>query len=67
VSAEYLKINKLGKVPTFVGADGYTLNECIAIAIYSMFNKVTATHLPLRSLLIWCCYDEKKSKQLSLS
>jgi elongation factor 1-gamma len=35
VSAEYLKINKLGKVPTFVGADGYTLHECIAIAIYS--------------------------------
>ncbi|KAH9221176.1 40S ribosomal protein S3aE [Leptodontidium sp. 2 PMI_412] len=34
VSAEYLKINKLGKVPTFVGADGYTLHECIAIAIY---------------------------------
>merc|ERR1711977_558566 len=33
-SAEYLKINKLGKVPTFVGADGYTLHECIAIAIY---------------------------------
>jgi len=35
VSAEYLKINKLGKVPTFVGADGYTLHECVAIAIYS--------------------------------
>ncbi|KAI9049501.1 hypothetical protein LZ554_006530 [Drepanopeziza brunnea f. sp. 'monogermtubi'] len=34
VSDEYLKINKLGKVPTFVGADGYTLHECIAIAIY---------------------------------
>jgi elongation factor 1-gamma len=36
VDAEYLKINKLGKVPTFVGADGYTLHEAIAIAIYSM-------------------------------
>lgn len=35
LSAEYLKLNKLGKVPTFVGADGYTLHECIAIAIYS--------------------------------
>ncbi|KAG9233723.1 putative elongation factor 1-gamma 2 [Amylocarpus encephaloides] len=34
VSADYLKINKLGKVPTFVGADGYTLHESIAIAIY---------------------------------
>ncbi|TVY81477.1 Elongation factor 1-gamma [Lachnellula suecica] len=34
VSAEYLKLNGLGKVPTFVGADGYTLHEAIAIAIY---------------------------------
>ena len=39
VSAEYLKINKLGKVPTFVGADGYTLHEAIAIAIYSESEK----------------------------
>jgi hypothetical protein len=34
-SAEYLKLNPLSKVPTFVGADGYVLFECIAIAIYS--------------------------------
>lgn len=34
VTEEYKKINPLGKVPTFVGADGYTLFECIAIAIY---------------------------------
>jgi elongation factor 1-gamma len=34
VSDEYLKLNKLGKIPTFVGADGYTLHECVAIAIY---------------------------------
>ena len=33
---EYLKINKLGKIPSFVGQDGYALTECIAIAIYSM-------------------------------
>ena len=31
---EYKKINPLAKVPTSVGADGYTLQECIAIAIY---------------------------------
>ena len=31
---EYLKLNKLGKVPTFEGADGYVLSECMAIAIY---------------------------------
>ena len=34
VSAEYLKINPLGKVPTFQGSDGFVLSECIAIAIY---------------------------------
>jgi len=34
LSPEYLKINKLGKIPTFVGSDGYVLHECIAIAIY---------------------------------
>ena len=36
VSTDYLKINKLGKVPSFVGADGYELSEAIAIAIYGM-------------------------------
>ena len=34
VSKEYLKLNKLGKVPTFEGADGFVLTECIAIAVY---------------------------------
>ena len=34
VPAEYLKLNKLGKVPTFEGADGFVLSECIAIAVY---------------------------------
>lgn len=34
VSQDYLKINHLGRIPSFVGADGYTLTECIAIAIY---------------------------------
>lgn len=36
-SADYLKLNKLGKVPTFEGEDGYVLYECMAIAIYSRF------------------------------
>lgn len=35
LSTEYLKLNKLGFIPSFVGADGYELTECIAIAIYS--------------------------------
>lgn len=62
VSAEYLKLNKLGKVPTFVGADGYTLHECVAIAIYS---KPISTP-PFNHNTI-CCYDETKVIQLSLS
>jgi len=31
---EFLKVNKLGKVPAFVGSDGYVLTESMAIAIY---------------------------------
>ncbi|CAK7204149.1 elongation factor EF-1 gamma subunit [Sporothrix eucalyptigena] len=31
---EYQKLNKLGKIPTFVGADGFVLSECVAIYIY---------------------------------
>ena len=38
VSSEYLGINKLGKIPTFIGSDGYKLHEAIAIAIYSKSN-----------------------------
>ena len=30
-----LKVNPLGQVPTFVGADGYVLTECVAVALYS--------------------------------
>ena len=37
VSNDYLRINHLGKIPSFVGEDGYELTESIAIAIYSMF------------------------------
>lgn len=31
------KINPLCQVPTFVGADGYVLTECIPITLYSTF------------------------------
>ncbi|KAL8958838.1 MAG: hypothetical protein Q9193_004181 [Seirophora villosa] len=34
VSQDYLKINHLGRIPSFVGTDGYTLTESMAIAIY---------------------------------
>jgi glutathione S-transferase len=40
VSTEYLKLNKLGKVPTFEGSDGYVLTECMAIAIYCKFKSL---------------------------
>ena len=33
--AEYVKVNPLNRVPSFVGSDGYILTECIAIAVYS--------------------------------
>jgi elongation factor 1-gamma len=38
--ADYLKYNKLGLIPTFVGADGYVLSEAIAIAIYGKYFSV---------------------------
>ncbi|QSZ34814.1 hypothetical protein DSL72_007673 [Monilinia vaccinii-corymbosi] len=61
VSEEYLKINKLGKVPTFIGADGYTLHEAIAIAIYitSQNEKTTLlgkTKQDYASILKWMSF-----------
>lgn len=34
---EYLKLNPLNRVPTFVGANGFILTESIAIAIYCTY------------------------------
>lgn len=31
---EYFKLNALGRVPTFVGANGFILTETMAIAVY---------------------------------
>lgn len=33
-SAEYRKVQPLGKIPGFEGANGFNLSEVIAIAIY---------------------------------
>jgi elongation factor 1-gamma len=33
-SAEYRKISPVGKIPAFEGANGFTLSEAIAIAVY---------------------------------
>ena len=54
VSTEYLKLNKLGKIPTFEGADGYVLSECIAIAVYCVSPIYFLPYLPAHAL-----YDEK--------
>ena len=37
VSADYMKLNKLGRIPTFEGSDGFILSESVAIAVYCMF------------------------------
>ncbi|KAJ9142719.1 Glutathione S-transferase domain-containing protein [Pleurostoma richardsiae] len=60
-SAEYLKYNKLGKVPTFVGEDGFVIHEAIAIAIYitSQNEKTTLlgkTKQDYASILKWLSY-----------
>jgi elongation factor 1-gamma len=36
---DYIKLNPLDRVPTFVGADGFVLTESIAIAIYCKSSK----------------------------
>jgi len=61
LSPDFLRANKLGKVPTFVGADGYVLSECIAIAIYiASQNEKTAllgkTKQDYASILKWMSF-----------
>ncbi|KAK5128791.1 hypothetical protein LTR85_000124 [Meristemomyces frigidus] len=61
VSDDYRKLNKLGKVPTFEGADGYILSECMAIAIYitSQNEKTTLlgkTKQDYASILRWMSF-----------
>jgi hypothetical protein len=65
VSDDYRLINKLGLVPSFVGADNFTLTESIAIAIYRKSPAYYLDHpRPSRST----CNDEKYYQlQLSLS
>ncbi|CAJ2507500.1 Uu.00g086860.m01.CDS01 [Anthostomella pinea] len=58
---DFLKYNKLAKVPTFVGNDGYVLTECMAIAIYitSQNEKTTLlgkTKQDYASILKWMSF-----------
>jgi hypothetical protein len=48
-SPDFVKANPLHKVPTFVGADGFVLTECIAIAIYGTWYHF-ASSLPISPL-----------------
>lgn len=38
-SAEYTKVNPLGKIPAFEGANGFVLSEVIALVVYGMYLK----------------------------
>ncbi|KAF2222478.1 hypothetical protein BDZ85DRAFT_263729 [Elsinoe ampelina] len=65
LSADYLKINKLPQVPAFVGADGFTLTELIAIAIYltSQNEKTTLlgkTKQDYASILRWMSFGNSE-------
>jgi glutathione S-transferase len=44
---EYLKLNPLAQVPTFVGPNGFILTESIAIAIYCECHCCPAPHISL--------------------
>ncbi|PLB33576.1 putative translation elongation factor eEF-1 subunit gamma [Aspergillus candidus] len=60
-SAEFTKLSPLGKVPAFEGANGYTLSEAIAIAVYvtSQNEKTTLlgkTKQDYASILRWLSY-----------
>ncbi|KAI8657402.1 hypothetical protein NCS57_01118300 [Fusarium keratoplasticum] len=60
-TVEHLKANGLGKIPAFVGEDGFALSECIAIAIYitSQNEKTTLlgkTKQDYASILKWLSF-----------
>lgn len=38
-SPEYTKVNPLGKIPAFEGANGFVLSEVIALVVYGMYLK----------------------------
>merc|ERR1712072_1032667 len=60
-AADYHKVNSLGKIPSFEGADGFILSETIAIAIYltSQNEKTTLlgkTKQDYASILRWMSF-----------
>ncbi|KAE8144789.1 hypothetical protein BDV25DRAFT_134356 [Aspergillus avenaceus] len=64
-SAEYTKLNPLGKIPAFEGANGYTLSEVVAIAVYvtSQNEKTTLlgkTKQDYASILRWLSFSNSE-------
>jgi elongation factor 1-gamma len=60
-TVEHLKAHPLGKIPAFLGEDGFALSECIAVAIYitSQNEKTTLlgkTKQDYASILKWMSY-----------
>lgn len=46
-TVEHLKAHPLGKIPAFLGEDGFALSECIAVAIYSTWEHLLFFFLSL--------------------
>jgi hypothetical protein len=69
VSDDYKLINKLGLVPSFVGADNFTLTESIAIAIYRKLHRYldSSQHKTAESRHSQCNDEKYYQLQLSLS
>ncbi|KYK56807.1 elongation factor 1-gamma 1 [Drechmeria coniospora] len=60
-SAEHLKAHGLGKIPAFLGEDGFAVSECVAVAIYitSQNEKTTLlgkTKQDYASILKWMSF-----------
>ncbi|KAF2148382.1 elongation factor EF-1 gamma subunit [Myriangium duriaei CBS 260.36] len=61
ISDDYRRVNRLGRIPSFEGADNFILTECIAIAIYltSQNEKTTLlgkTKQDYASILRWMSF-----------
>lgn len=46
LTAEHLKASPLGKIPAFVGEDGFALSEVVALAIYRRSTPSFSPRLP---------------------
>jgi elongation factor 1-gamma len=47
---DHTKASPLGKIPAFIGEDGFALHEILAIAIYCEFSVVMLGYLMLLSI-----------------